>query len=338
MSPGVPVLPVDLGPAPSAGPATPPLKLVVQVPCYDEERTLADTLDALPRSLEGFSEVDLLVVDDGSRDGTAEVARRRGARVVRHNHNLGLARAFMTGLRAAIEMGADVIVNTDADHQYRAADLPALVEPIVRGEADIVVGARPIQAIRHFSPVKRWLQRFGSRVVRALSRTDVRDAPSGFRAMSRDAALRLNVFTGYTYTLETIIQAGLSNLRVVNVPVGVHDPTRPSRLVKSVPGYVWRSVRTMLSVYLIYKPIRLFGTFAFVFLTPGFLLAVRYLYFVWIGEGKGHVQSVVVGGALVVCGIFMLAIATVAHLLAINRRLLEELRYLEGRRERGNDA
>ncbi len=290
----------------------------------------------MPRELAGFTEVELLVVDDGSQDETVEVARRCGVHhVVRHTGNRGLARAFMTGIRAAIDLGADVIVNTDADNQYSASDLPALVRPILHGEADIVIGARPIDAIRHFSPVKRLLQRIGSRVVRALSRTHVHDAPSGFRAMTREAALQLNVFTGYTYTLETIIQAGLSNLRVVNVPVQVNPPTRSSRLIRSTAQYVWRSIRTLFSVYLIYRPIRLFGFLSVVFLAPGFLLAVRYLYFVWIGEGRGHVQSVIVGGALVVCGIFMLAIATVAHLLAINRRLLEELRYLSrGRRTR----
>jgi glycosyltransferase involved in cell wall biosynthesis len=304
-------------------------KLVIQIPCFNEQATLERTIAELPREIPGFSQVELLVIDDGSSDRTAEVARRCGASVViRHNRNRGLARTFMTGIKTAIERGADVIVNTDADNQYSAADLPALVRPILTGEADIVIGARSIEAIRHFSPIKRVLQRIGSRAVRAVSRTDVADAPSGFRAMSREAALHLNVFTSYTYTLETIIQAGLSNLRVINVPVAVNPPTRPSRLIRSTAQYVWRSVRTLLSVYLIYRPIRLFTWLAVLFLAPGLLLAVRYLYLAGIGEGRGHVQSVIVGGALVVCGIFMLAVATVAHLLAINRRLLEELRYL----------
>ena len=325
-------------PAVETGPERSRLKLVIQIPCYDEEQTLAETLSALPQSIEGFREVEYLVVDDGSRDRTAEVARSRGVHhVVRHNHNQGLARAFMTGLRAAIERGADVIVNTDADNQYQGSDIPKLVRPILDGEADIVVGSRPIGTIRHFSPIKRLLQRLGSRIVRALSRTEIHDAPSGFRAMTRDAALRLNVFGSYTYTLETIIQAGLSNLRVANLPIGVNGPTRPSRLMRSMSSYVWRSLRTMLSVYLIYKPIRLFGLLSFLFLLPGFALAVRYLYFFMIGEGRGHVQSVIVGGVFVVCGIFMLAIATVAHLQSINRRLLEELRYLERSRQGRND-
>ena len=312
-------------------------KLVIQIPCFNEQATLEQTLAALPREVPGFTEVEVMVIDDGSDDRTVEAARRCGVnQIVRHNRNRGLARAFMTGIKAAIEHGADVIVNTDADNQYSAADLPALVRPILTGEADIVIGARPIEAIRHFSPIKRVLQRLGSRVVRTLSRTDVSDAPSGFRAMSREAALHLNVFTSYTYTLETIIQAGLSNLRVVNVPVAVNAPTRPSRLILNTSQYVWRSIRTLFSVYLIYRPIRLFGMLAIIFLTPGLILAVRYLYLAGIGEGRGHVQSVIVGGALVVSGIFMLAIATVAHLLAINRRLLEELRFLQ-RSNRGSD-
>ncbi len=323
-------------PADPPGAERRPLKLIIQIPCHDEEATLATTLAALPRHLEGVGSVELLVIDDGSSDRTAEVARANGAHhVVRHNQKLGLASAFMSGLRASTELGADIIVNTDADNQYRAEDLPALLQPILDGKADIVVGARPIESIRHFSATKRWLQGVGSRVVRALSGTDVQDAPSGFRAMTRDAALRLNVFTRYTYTLETIIQAGLSNLRVVNVPIGVHPPTRPSRLISSTTDYLWRSLRTLLSVYLIYRPIRLFSALSLVFLMPGLALAARYLYFFFIGEGKGHVQSVIVGGVLVVCGIFMLAIASVAHLLAINRQLLEELRYLQRRSSAG---
>ncbi|HXV75169.1 MAG TPA: glycosyltransferase family 2 protein [Candidatus Polarisedimenticolaceae bacterium] len=311
-------------------------KLIIQIPCYNEEPTLARTLAELPRNVPGFDRVELLIVDDGSSDHTSAVARRLGVdHVVRHNGNRGLAHAFMTGVRSAVARGADVIVNTDADHQYRAADIPRLLRPILDGDADIVIGARPIDTIRHFSPIKRALQRLGSRVVRALSHTEVDDAPSGFRAMTRDAALRLNVFTGYTYTLETIIQAGLSNLRVANVPVAVNEPTRPSRLIRSTPQYVWRSIRTLFSAYLIYRPIRLFAGLSLLFLAPGFALALRYLYFVSIGEGRGHVQSVIVGGALVVCGVFMLAIATVAHLLSINRKLLEELSYLERERAGG---
>jgi glycosyltransferase involved in cell wall biosynthesis len=309
------------------------VKLIIQIPCYDEEQTLPETLAGLPRQVEGFDEVEILIVDDGSRDDTANVAKRHGAHhVARATHHQGLARAFMLGLRTAVERGADVIVNTDADNQYPGQDIPRLVQPILNGQADIVIGARPINTNPHFSRIKRLLQRVGSRVVQTLSQTRVQDAPSGFRAITRDAALRLNVFGKYTYTIETIIQAGLSDLRIVDLPITVRGPTRPSRLMTSMGSYVWRSLRTMLSVYLIYKPIRLFGSLALMFLIPGFLLAVRYLYFFFIGEGRGHVQSVIVGGVLVVCGVFMIAVATVTHLQSINRRLLEELRYYEGLR------
>lgn len=316
------------------------MKLIIQIPCYNEEATLPETVAELPREIPGFDSVEYLIIDDGSTDRTVEVARECGVHhVVSLNGNHGLATGFMTGLMAAIERGADVIVNTDADNQYCAGDISKLVAPILANRADIVIGARPIQTIQHFSPIKRYLQRLGSRVVRALSRTSVEDAPSGFRAMTRDAALRLNVFNSYTYTLETIIQAGRSNLRVVNVPIRVNGPTRPSRLMRSVTQYIRRSILTMLSVYLIYRPTKIFNVLAGVFLVPALVLALRYLYLAFlIGNGKGHVQSVIASGVLAVCGVFMLAMGVVAHLLAINRRLLEEVRYLSRARRRDERA
>ena len=306
------------------------MKLIIQIPCRDEAETLPATIADLPREVEGFEAVEWMVVDDGSTDGTAEVARALGVdHVVRMSGNQGLARTFMAGLVAATERGADVIVNTDADNQYCAADIPALVAPLVAGRADLVIGARPIKTIRHFSPTKRLLQVLGSRAVRALSGADVRDAPSGFRAMTRDAALRLNVFGDFTYTIETVIQAGLSNLRIASVPIRVNDPTRPSRLFRSNLGYIRRSLLTMLSVYPIYRPARIFGLLALAFFAPGAVLALRYLAIMAAGEGKGHVQSVIASGALMLCAVFMAAIGIVAHLQSINRRLLEEIRYLE---------
>jgi glycosyltransferase involved in cell wall biosynthesis len=252
------------------------------------------------------------------------------------NGNQGLARAFMAGLVAAVERGADVIVNTDADNQYRADDIPELIRPLTAGEADIVIGARPIAAIRHFSATKRALQRIGSGVVRRLSGTRIRDAPSGFRAFTRDAALRLNVFSSYTYTLETIVQAGHSNLRVVDVPVRVNPPTRRSRLIRSIPVYLRRSVADLLSTYLVYHPTKLFNVLGLLFLIPGLALAVRYVVLASMGQGTGHVQSVIASGVLAICGVFMLAIGVVARLLGVNRRLLEEIRYLErSRRKEG---
>jgi len=235
----------------------------------------------------------------------------------------------MAGLMAAVQRGADVIVNTDADNQYNAADIPALVRPILENRADIVIGTRPIGAIAHFSPIKRFLQRLGSLVARTLSKTQVIDASSGFRALRRDAALRLNVFSEYTYTLETIIQAGRSHLRLVNVPVRVNGPTRASRLVRSTPQYLRRSTVTMLGAYMTYRPLPAFALLATVFLVPAFVLAVRYLYLAFaLGAGRGHMQSVIASGVLAVCGVLVLPIGLVAHLLGINRRLLEELRYL----------
>lgn len=305
------------------------MKVIIQIPCLNEEATLPETLAALPRTIEGVDEVEWLIIDDGSNDRTAEVARSHGAdHVITMNGNQGLARAFVAGLLACVERGADIIVNTDADNQYRAADIPRLLAPILAGEADIVVGARPIAAIRHFSPIKRLLQKIGSFVVRTLSGTRVRDAPSGFRAMTRDAALRLNVWSAYTYTLETIIQAGHSNLRITDVPVEVNGPTRPSRLIKSISTYIRRSIVDLLATYVVYSPTRIFGALAALFLVPAVALAVRYLIFVFQGEGAGHIQSVIASGVLGVCGVFMLAIGLVAHLLAVNRRLAEELRYL----------
>jgi len=311
------------------------MKLIIQIPCHNEEETLATTLRTLPRQVTGFDRVEWLLIDDGSTDRSVEIARSNGVEyVVRMNGRKGLARAFMAGVLEGVYRGADVIVNTDADNQYNAEDIPALVKPIVERQADIVVGARPIQSIQHFSPLKRCLQGWGSQVARGLSKTEVQDATSGFRAFTRDAALRLNVFNSYTYTLETLIQAGLSNLRVANVPIRVNGPTRPSRLIKSVSGYIRRGVITMFNTYLIYKPVEVFGFLALAFLTPGLFLAIRYIFFMLAGSGHGHVQSVVAAGALIICGIFMAAIGIVGHLLAINRRLLEELRYLAYSRSR----
>jgi len=309
------------------------MKAIVQIPCFNEEATLPATLADLPRSLPGVDRVEWMVVDDGSSDRTAEVARELGVdHVIRLPYNQGLARAFMAGLVAAVERGADVIVNTDADNQYRGSDIERLVRPVIEGAADIVVGARPISTISHFSPLKRLLQRLGSRVVRGLSGTSVRDAPSGFRAFSADAALRLNVFSAYTYTLETIIQAGHTGLRVVDVPIDVNPPTRESRLIRSLPSYLRKSVVALFGAYTIYRPTRLFGGLAVAFLLPAAVLAGRYLYYVAIGEGGGHIQSVIASGVLAIAGLFMIAIGVVAHLLAINRRLLEEIRYLGRRR------
>jgi glycosyltransferase involved in cell wall biosynthesis len=304
------------------------MKLMIQIPCYNEAETLPVALAELPRTVKGFDEVEWLVVNDGSRDGTAEVARRCGVdHIVSFKRNQGLARAYMAGLRASLELGADVIVNTDADNQYSAADIPALTAPILAGRADIVIGARPINAIRHFSLLKKILQGLGSGVVRAVSGTSVEDAPSGFRAVSREAAMRLHVFNEYTYTLETIIQAGRKNMAVESVPVRVNADIRPSRLVKSIPSYIRKSVFTMLRIFVVYRPFRFFMAVGGGLFGIGALLGLRFLAFLVIGAGGGHVQSLILASILLGIGFQTMLTAFLADLLAVNRTLLEEIEF-----------
>ena len=303
------------------------MKLVIQIPCYNEAATLGTTLRELPRTVPGVDRVEWLVIDDGSTDATADVARAHGVdHVVRLPTNRGLARAFMAGLDAALRAGADVIVNTDADNQYCAADIPALVAPVVEGRADMVIGARPIADIAHFSPSKKLLQRLGSRVVRLASNTRVPDAPSGFRAFSRAAATQLNVFSSYTYTLETIIQAGQKGMTVLSVPVRVNADLRPSRLVRSVPQYLRRSALTIGHIFLIYRPFRFFLGLSLVCFLPGFLIGVRFLFEFWRGRGQGHVQSLILASMLVIAALLFFMLGLLADLISVNRRLLEDLR------------
>lgn len=310
------------------------MKLIIQIPCLNEAGTLAIALKDLPREVPGFDTVEWLIIDDGSTDDTVRVARENGVdHVVRHTRNQGLARGFMTGLDACLRLGADVIVNTDADNQYNAADIPALTAPIVSGEADIVVGARPIATIEHFSPIKKLLQKFGSWVVRVASKTDIPDAPSGFRAMSRAAAQRLVVFNDYTYTLETIIQAGQKNMAITSVPIRVNGDLRPSRLVKSIPSYIRRSIGTIIRIFVVYQPFKFFGTLGAVLFGAGFLIGLRFLFNYLGGEGEGHVQSLILAGALLGMGFQTFLVAFLADLLAANRKLLEEVRF--GMKERG---
>ena len=304
------------------------MKLIIQIPCFNEAATLPATLADLPRSVPGFDEVEWLVVDDGSTDETRRAARDHGVdHVVGHTSNQGLARAFMTGLDACLQQGADVIVNTDADNQYKAAGIPALVAPVLDGSADIVVGERPIRIIRHFSPVKKALQKLGSWAVRMASKTAIPDAPSGFRAISRAAAQRLVVFSDYTYTLETIIQAGHKNIAITSVPVEVNEELRPSRLVTSVRAYVTRSIVTIVRVFIIYRPFRFFSTLAAVCFLAGFAIGVRFMVFYLSGDGSGHVQSLLLATLLMGAGFQLFVVAFVADLLAANRKLLEELLY-----------
>ena len=304
------------------------MKLIIQIPCYNEAGTLAITLAALPRQVPGFDSVEWLIIDDGSEDETVKVARENGVdHVVRHTSNQGLARGFMNGLDACLRLGADVIVNTDADNQYNADDIPALTLPILEHRADIVVGARPIETIEHFSLVKKLLQKLGSWVVRVASNTDIPDAPSGFRAMSRSAAQRLMVFNDYTYTLETIIQAGQKNMAITSVPIRVNGDLRPSRLVKSIPSYIKRSIVTIVRIFIIYRPFKFFGTIGFLLFGVGFVIGARFMWLYFHGLGEGHVQSLILASTLLAIGFQTLLVAFLADLLAANRKLMEDVRF-----------
>jgi glycosyltransferase involved in cell wall biosynthesis len=304
------------------------MKLIIQIPCFNEADSLPHTLSALPRSVEGCDSVEWLVIDDGSSDRTAEVATEQGVEhVVRHPHNRGLAAAFMTGLETAIGLGADIVVNTDADNQYDARDIATIVAPIVAGRADFVIGARPIEQTLHFSWMKRKLQALGSAVVRLASQTSVADAPSGFRAMTRDVALRLNVFNSYTYTLETIIQAGRSNIRVTSVPIRTNPDLRPSRLVKSVWSYVTKSLGTIIRIFATYRPMLFFWLFGAAFMAAGLASGIRFLTYLVIDGGNGHIQSVVFTGMCIILGFLLFMLGFIADLLATNRRLLERLEW-----------
>lgn len=302
------------------------MKLIIQIPCLNEADTLGIALSELPREVPGFDSVEWLIVDDGSSDDTTAVARRHGVdHVIRHQVNRGLAEAFMSGIDACLRLDADVIVNTDADNQYHAGDIPALTAPILAGEAEIVIGARPIAETEHFSWVKKRLQHLGSWAVRVASHTQVADAPSGFRAMSREAATRLHVFNGYTYTLETIIQAGQSNMRVISVPVRTNADLRPSRLVKSISSYVKRSLLTILRMFVVYRPLAFFAWLGGLFFAAGLIAGIRFLFFYLSKAGSGHVQSVVFSALCIIVGLMLTMIGLVGDLIATNRKLLERI-------------
>jgi glycosyltransferase involved in cell wall biosynthesis len=304
------------------------MKLFIQIPCFNEAETLPVALADLPRKLEGIDEIKWLVIDDGSTDNTAAVARENGVDyVVRHSQNMGLAQGFMTGLEACLEHGADIIINTDADNQYSAASIPDLIKPILDGHADLVIGARPIEKIKDFSPTKKLFQKLGSWVVRVASNTDIPDAPSGFRALTRDLACQVNVFSDYTYTLETIIQAGQKKFSVTSVPVKTNDWLRPSRLVSSIFSYMKRSVVTIVRIFAVYRPFRFFMSIALVFLIIGFLLGIRFLVFYLTGDGNGHIQSLIFTALLISIGVQIAIFAFIGDLMSANRQILEEIQY-----------
>lgn len=313
------------------GPMT---KLIIQIPCFNEAESLPDTLIALPRRIDGIDTVEILVIDDGSHDGTAEVARRFGVQhIVRHRRNRGLAAAFQSGIDAALAAGADIIVNTDADGQYVGADIALLVGPIVRHEADIVIGDRGVGRNAHFGPLKRLLQRLGSFAVRQLSRTDVTDAVSGFRAISRAAAQRITITTEFSYTTDMLIQAGRKRLKITSVPIRTNATERPSRLFTSIPQFISRQLLTMARAYATHNPMRTFALLGAALTALGLFPILRFLYFWLTDGGAGHIQSLVLGGALLVLGVVTGLMGVLAELIGANRKLLEaslqKLRQLE---------
>ncbi len=313
------------------------MHLIIQIPCYNEAETLPLVLAELPRSLPGISRLEVLVIDDGSQDGTADIAAELGVdHVLRLPRNRGLAVAFQAGLDYCLRAGADVVVNTDGDNQYPARFIGDLIEPVLRGQADIVIGDRQTYQIAHFSPLKRLLQQLGSWVVRAASGTPVLDATSGFRAFSREAALRLIVLTSYTYTLETIIQAGKKGLAIASVPIEVNDPTRKSRLMRSTWSYVKRSSATIVRLYTFYEPLRSFSILALPFVASGMILLARFFYFYLFTtqSGVGRLsQSVTIGGTLFTVGFLILLFGVMADISSAQRALLEEILYRQRKRE-----
>ncbi|MDH7474349.1 MAG: glycosyltransferase family 2 protein [Anaerolineae bacterium] len=305
------------------------MKLIIQIPAYNEEFTLPQTVHDLPGALPGVDEVEILVVDDGSTDRTAQVAREQGVHhVIRLRQHQGLATAFVVGLETALRLGADIIVNTDADNQYRGEDISRLIQPILEGRADIVVGDRGVAALEHFSPLKRVLQRVGSWVVGQAAGIYIPDATSGFRAFTREAALRLTVLSEYTYTLETLIQAGARKMKVVYVPIHTNPQMRQSRLIRSTTSFLALSVVTILRFYTMYRPLRVFMTMGGALIASGLALGLRFLYYFFLQRGgTGHVQSLILAAVLTIVGFQVCLIGLIADLVGLNRKMLEEALY-----------
>lgn len=304
------------------------MKLIIQIPCYNEAETLEIALNALPKHIDGIDTIEYLIINDGSTDDTVQVARNWGVNyVVSFKKNKGLARGFMAGIDACLRNGADIIVNTDADNQYNADDIEKLVKPILEGKTDIVVGARPIDDIEHFSPIKKKLQHLGSYTVQKASGTDIPDAPSGFRAYSREAAMHLNVINEYTYTLETIVQAGRSKIPMMSVPIRTNAELRPSRLFHSISSYVKKSMVTIVRAYMMYKPMTFFGAIGGLFLLAGLIIGIRYLTFFFGGHTSGHIQSLILCSTLILFGVNTIVLGFMGSMIGANRKILEDIQY-----------
>jgi glycosyltransferase involved in cell wall biosynthesis len=304
------------------------MRVFVQIPCLNEEATLAEVIREIPRVIDGVDELKVIVVDDGSRDRTAQVAWQGGADyVVRHHSTQGLAKAFALGMATCLELGADIIVNTDGDHQYRGEDIPRLIQPILDGRAEIAIGDRRVARVAHFSPLKRALQVVGSKIVSALSHVALSDVTCGFRAYSREAALRLNVFSSFSYTLETLFLAGSQRLSVTKVPIVPNRPRRPSRLFSNLGTYLKKSTATIVRAYALYEPLRTFFYIGGVLGGVGVLGVIRFLYYYALGDGAGHIQSLLLSGVLLVVGVQAWMLGILADLISINRRLGEDILY-----------
>lgn len=304
------------------------MKLIIQIPCYNEAETLEVALNDLPKEIEGIDKIEYLIINDGSRDNTVEVARKWGVHyVVNFKKNKGLAKGFMAGLDACLRNGADIIVNTDADNQYCGADIKTIVMPILEGKADIVIGERPIDKTEHFSPLKKKLQHFGSWVVRKASKTDIPDAPSGFRAYSREAALKMNVINEYTYTLETIVQAGRNKMAITSVPIRTNGELRPSRLFSSMFGYIKKSMLTIIRAFMMYKPLKFFSILGTIMAAIGVILGIRYIVFLCMGVGDGHIQSLILASMMIILGVMTGIVGLQADIIAANRKILEDIQY-----------
>lgn len=304
------------------------MKLIIQIPCFNEAETLEVTLNDLPKHIDGIDEIEYLIIDDGSHDNTAEVAKKWGVHyVVRFRRNKGLAKGFMAGLDACLKNGADIIVNTDADNQYCGADIETLVRPILDKKAHIVIGERPIDNTEHFTPLKKKLQHFGSWVVRKASKTTIPDAPSGFRAYSREAAMRINVINDYTYTLETIVQSGREKMAVMSVPIRTNPELRESRLFHSMWGYIKKSMLTIVRTYLMYRPLYFFFMLGSILALVGVGFFVRYFVFFCSGEGGGHLQSLILASTLLIVGFQTIVVGLLGDVISANRKILQDVQY-----------
>lgn len=304
------------------------MKLIIQIPCFNEAETLEIALNDLPKHIDGIDTIEYLIINDGSKDRTIEVARKWGVHyIVNFRRNKGLAKGFVAGIDACLRNGADIIVNTDADNQYCGSDIEKLVRPILEGTADIVIGERPIDSTEHFSPLKKRLQHFGSWVVRKASKTDIPDAPSGFRAYSRDAAMRLNVVNEYTYTLETIVQAGRNKMAITSVPINTNGELRPSRLFNSMFGYIKKSMLTIVRAFLMYRPLQFFSIIGTILFLIGVGIGIRFLVFFFSGDSAGHIQSLILASMMIILGVMTGIVGLQADIISANRKILEDIQY-----------